>query len=267
MNTTAIITISIILVILAAIAVMYIVQAKERAKIVRTRKINTLQDRQRRMQRLFSEIPPQYLNKELRSLILDKSLETLNKLKPFNVDPGIDQKITECQNLIEDVKQDRYKSVPINVITNEQSKEIAKLLEILYRFIDSERKKKKLDPKSAKKYQSYISYLISKCRADYFTEKAKSSIKDGKLRVAIHNYHNAVQEFTRIKDNPMAIKAINLYRTKIRELDQEASQQTSEGITKQPEKKAPSNKEWDEFMDEDDTWKKKNAYDDWRSRL
>ena len=264
MSVTAI-TIIIILIILGSIAILFISQAREKARIEKIRKTNTLQDKYRRMQRLITEIPPQYLNKELRIMILENSIDTLTKLKGLKPATELESKILSDTSTLQKVKDSKEapKSIPIK--DEAAAKEVSKLLELLFRFIERQRATKKIDPATSKKYLIYINYLVSKSKADISIGKAKESQKSGKLRAAIHNYHNAVSEMTRIKDNPLAIKAIKSYRVKIKELETLAEQ---EGKGRTPEEEQTEegslNKEWDSYLEKDkeDPWKKKNAYDD-----
>lgn len=258
------ITIIIILIILGSIATLFISQAREKARIEKIRKINALQDKYRRMQRFLTEIPPQYLNKELRILILENCIDSLNKLKVYKSDPALEAKFLLNTTALQEVKSTKETPKPVIIKDDATAKEVSKLLELLFRFIERQRAIKKIDPATSKKYLIYINYLISKSKSDLFIVSAKESHKSGKLHAAIHNYHNAIAEMTRIKDNPLAIKAIKNYRVKIKELETLASQEGAENKQTEPSTEAGAlNKQWDSFEKEkEDPWKKKNAYDD-----
>lgn len=261
MSATAI-TIVIILIILGSIAVLFISQSREKARIEKVRKANSLQDRYRRVQRLINEIPPQYLNNELRIMILERSIETLTELATLKSDPSIQANIQNDKQALNTVKESKETPKPVPIKDEASAKEISKLLELLYRFIERQRAMKKLDQATSKKYLVYISYLISKARADLAVVKAKEAQKNGKLRVAIHNFHNAVSEMMRIKENPLAVKAINSYKVKIKQLEEMADKEGKSDSSDAEADKEVRNKEWDDFLDKDDDWQKKNAYDD-----
>lgn len=261
MSATAI-TIIIILIILGSITVLFISQAREKARIEKVRKANSLQDRYRRVQRLINEIPPQYLNNELRIMILERSIETLTELATLKSDPSIQSNIQNDKQALNTIKEAKEAPKPVPIKDEASAKEISKLLELLYRFIERQRAMKKLDQTTSKKYLVYISYLISKVKADLAVSKAKEAQKNGKLRVAIHNFHNAVSEMMRIKENPMAVKAINSYKVKIKQLEEIADKEGKDETLDAEAEKEVKNKEWDDFLDKDDDWQKKNAYDD-----
>lgn len=261
MSVTAI-TIIIILIILASIAALFISQAREKARIEKVRKANLLQDRYRRVQRLLNEIPPQYLNKELRVMILERGIETLKELAPFKLDTSIPSKLAADEQKLKEIQESNEKPKSVAIKDEAAAKEVRKLLELLYRFIERQRASKKLDKASSNKYLTYINYLISKSKADFYVDRAKQSNANGKIRVAIHNYHNAVSEMMRIKENPLAVKAINNYRAQIKQLEAAASEGSEKPQTEKPAEQETLNKEWDSFLDKEDKWKKKNAYDD-----
>ncbi|MFD2228616.1 hypothetical protein [Alkalimarinus sediminis] len=261
MSATAI-TIIIILIIVGSIAVLFISQAREKARIEKVRKTNALQDRYRRVQRLINEIPPQYLNNELRVMILERSIETLHELATLKSDTSIQTNIQNDKQALNAIKESKEAPKPVAIKDEAASKEISKLLELLYRFIERQKAMKKLDKETSKKYLIYINYLISKVKADLAVSKAKDAQKNGKLRVAIHNYHNAVSEMMRIKENPLAVKAINSYKTKIKQLEELADKEGKNDTSNPEAENEARSKEWDNYLDKDDDWQKKNAYDD-----
>ncbi|MFT6904122.1 MAG: hypothetical protein ACJAS1_000767, partial [Oleiphilaceae bacterium] len=72
MSTTTI-TIIIFTVIFLSIGAMYLSQARERARIEKIRRTNICNERYQRMQLLLHDLPPQYLNNELRIMIAERS--------------------------------------------------------------------------------------------------------------------------------------------------------------------------------------------------
>jgi len=254
------ITILIILIILGSIAFLAISQARERAKITRARKWNSLQDSFRHMQRLLSDLPPQYLNNELRIILLQRALEILGEQKQLNNNPEIDKKAMNIQETIKLIHDNKFKLSPRSLTTEAQGKEARQLMETLVKFIETQVKKKRIAPATAQKHIQHTIFLICQSKSDYFYSKAVSAEKSEKPRIAIHNYHNAISEFKRMKDNPLAIKAINLYKSKIRALEKIAD---ANNLALKKDPVTPENNaEWDKFLEHDDQWKKKNAYDD-----
>ncbi len=195
-------------------------------------------------------------------MILERGIETLKELAPFKLDTSIPSKLAADHQTLKELQESNEKPKPVAIKDEAAAKEVRKLLELLYRFIERQQATKKLDKTTSKKYLTYINYLISKSKADFYVDRAKQSHANGKIRVAIHNYHNAVSEMMRIKENPLAVKAINNYRAQIKQLEVAANEGSDTPKTEKPEEQETLNKEWDSFLDKEDKWKKKNAYDD-----
>ena len=142
-----------------------------------------------------------------------------------------------------------------------KAKEVRSYLEILHRFIQSQHKAKRLSAGSTKKYLDHITLSICQSKADLYCGRAEAANANGKPRVAIHNYHSAIDAFKEFATLPQAAKAIALYKAKIKALDEVADQHNKKFRDQGGAKKQEGNKEWDSFLDDEDPWQKKNNYD------
>lgn len=237
-------------------------QMKERARIEKIRKTNTLTARHKSMQLLLHELPPQYLNNELRILISERSIESLNELVLFKDDTKLKQQLTEEQTFLTQLqeKKPKFKAVPIQ--NEAKAKDVRVLLESLSRFVQNLHKRKRLDKNSTRKYCNHIDYSICQSRADLFARRATEAIKAEKPRVAIHNYHNAIDAFKALSNNPQATKTVALYKANIKSLEQSAEQNKDTQNKASQSKNNQDNEEWDNFMNQDeDKWQRKNDYE------
>lgn len=255
------ITVLIFAIICASVGVIYVVQARERARLERIHKIGKLGDRYRRMQQLLHALPPQYVNNELRILITERSIETLTELVSLKQDLQFQQALEQDQNYLKQLRENPPKLNPVPIRDEEAAKQVRELLEVLYRVVESMGKRKLLNAASTNRYLQYIQLSACQCRADMFLARADAAKKSGKLRVAIHNLHNAVSALKDIANHPHAIEAIKSYREQIKTLEQTADQQNQD-VKQQSQQTLEDSNEWDSFLKTDDTWKKKNSYDD-----
>lgn len=243
------------------IGLVYLSQMRERARIEKIRKTNMLTERHNRMQLLLHELPPQYLNNELRIMISERSIETLNELSSLKGDEKLKQQLSQEQTFLTQLREKNPKFKAVNVQNEAKAKDVRVLLESLSRFVQNLNKRKRLDNNSTKKYLSHIEFSIGQSRADLFTARADAADKGGKPRVAIHNYHNAIDAFKALTNNPQAAKTIALYKAKIKELEQSAAHKP-DSPDSENKTAAAGNKEWDSFMkDDEDGWQKKNDYE------
>lgn len=256
MSTTTI-TIIIFSVIILSVAAIYISQARERARVENIRRTNACNARYQRMQQLLHDLPPQYLNNELRIMIAERSVETLNELLRINKDPRHEGYLKSDLDYLKQLRENNPKFPAVKVTTEAKAKEVRNNLEVLQRFIQSQHKNKRIPAANAKKYLDYIALSICQSKADMFDARAHAA--KGKPRVAIHNYHCAIDAFKPLANNPQAIKVIQQYKVKIKQLETEADQQSQ---TTKPKDASSDNAEWDSFLEEKDPWQKKNTYDD-----
>lgn len=259
MSTPIIISI-IILIILVSIVLVFIGQAREKAKIEKIRKVNSLQDRYRRLKRLAEELPAQYLAKEIKILVLERSIDSLRELSALQGDSfKYEESLQADLELLNTLKEAEYKPKSAPITDEAQAKEVQSLLEILQKFIEAQKKKGFIEASSAKKHIQLIAYYTAKSKADFYANKAKANISKDKLRLAIHNYHNAITELEAVKTLTVAQKTIKAYRIKIKELDKLADDKKAV----KEDKPESIDDEWKSFVgDDEDPWKKKNAYDD-----
>lgn len=260
MSTTTI-TIAIIAVICLSIGAIYISQARERARVEKIRKTNVLTERHNRMQQLLHDLPPQYLNNELRIMIAERSADTVKELLLLNKTDRLQGYLTADHDYLKNLRENNPKFPAVPVKTEAKAKEVRGYLEVLQRFVQSQHKAKRLSGGSAKKYLDHITLSICQSRADLFVGKAEAANGNGKPRVAIHNYHNAIDAFKEFAKHPQAAKAIALYKAKIKALEELADQNNQKFRDQEEARNQEANKEWDSFLDKDDNWQKKNSYD------
>lgn len=257
MSSTTI-TILIFAAICFSITAIYISQARERARVEKARRTTICMDRYQRMQQLLHDLPPQYLNNELRVMILERSIETLHELIQLNRDAKHESYLEADQENLKQVREQNPKFPPVPINTEAKAKEVRDNLEILHRFIESQHRNKRLTAAVAKKYLDFIKLSICQSKADLFVARADAAKE--KPRLAIHNYHCAIDAYKTLAEHPQALKAIQQYRIKIKALEALAEEQKNATKTQvDPVEKNKS--EWDSFLKDEDTWQKKQDYD------
>lgn len=257
MDTT---TIVLLLAGIVAISIVAIVisQLRERARIERVRKMTALEDSYRRAHTLFNELPGQYLNNDLKLLLLQKMESACQSLTQLKSDKPVGQWLEEAQQLKQKVKANDDTRPPIKIDSPEKSNQVKDLLQNLFKLVEGMHKAGQIDSATAKKNLKYVLFLVHKTHADLHIFQAREYIRQNAIRKAVHEYHLASTEMGKSKDNPLAAKVIKSIRTRIKELESMAN----EGKPRQAnEEQHRLDKEWDTFL-EDDSWKKKADYDD-----
>lgn len=244
----AIVTVSIVIIVLS--------QMRERARIERARKVAANEDAYNRANRLLSEIPGQYLTGDLKLLLIRRMEDACNELSGLKANLPVRQWRESTRELKAQVLEKRDTTQPVKIDSPEKSNYVKELLQNLFKMIEAMHKQGRLDSASAKKNLKYVLFLVHKTHADLHVFQARDYVRQNQLRKAIHAYHLASTEMGKSKDNPLAMKAVKSFRTRIKELEAMGPEGYQSGVSE-----SKLDREWDTFL-HDDEWKKKADYDD-----
>lgn len=257
MDTTTIVLFLAVIVIVS-IVIIVASQMRERARIERARKVAALEDSYNRAHRLLTEIPGQYLTADLKLLLIKRMEEVCNQLDSLRSALPVKQWLQAALQLKQSVIEGTDTRTPMKIDSPEKSSYVKELLQSLFKMIEAMRNAGKIDGATAKKNLKYVLFLVHKTHADLHVFQARDYVRQNQLRKAIHAYHLASTEMGKSRDNPLAMKAVKSFRTRIKELEA----MDVNGETKAArESQNRLDKEWDTFL-HDDEWKKKADYDD-----
>ena len=246
----AIVTVSIIIIVAS--------QMRERARIERVRKITALEDSYNRANRLLAEIPGQYLTADLKLLLIKRMEDTCRELQGLKSEQPVREWLSAAQQLRKKVTDNEDQRSPIKIDSPEKSSYVKELLQNLFKMIEGMHKAGNIDAATAKKNLKFVLFLVHKTHADLHVFQARDYVKQNQIRKAIHAYHLASTEMGKSRDNPMAMKAVKSFRTRIKELEAMKGDDTQSAVA---EGQSRLDKEWDTFL-HDDEWRKKADYDD-----
>jgi hypothetical protein len=243
----------------ASIVVVVSSQMRERARIERVRKMTALEDRYKRASRLLSELPGQFLTTDLKLLLIYNMEESCRELVALKSGSSyIAAWQTAVAELRQKVENNDDQRPTVNIDSADRSNYVQELLQNLFRMIEGLHKTGQIDGPTAKKNLRFVLFLVNKTHADLHVFQARDHLQQNQTRKAIHAYYLASTEMGKSKDNPMALKAVKDFRTRIKEL--EAMEKA--GTQEQPEEGVSKlDREWDTFG-QNDGWRKKADYDD-----
>ena len=188
------------------------------------------------------------------------SMETLGRLLELKPGKRFQQELAADEAMIEQIKSKQFKAQSVTVNNEVDARKVRGLLEVLQKFVQLQAKQKHIDPARARQYMEAIVFGAAKSKADMLVAKAKNAEKAGKPRVAIHAYHTALEAFKNQPNHSVAAELCAKYREEIKRLEVDADKHNQE-VKEKAKAKAEGNDEWNQFMDNDDEWKKKNTYD------
>ncbi|MBU6950714.1 hypothetical protein [Hahella sp. HN01] len=255
-NITALIGGVIILVLL----LIYLGQWREKAKDARQRQLNALLDRLRLLKALATGLPPQYAAKDIRLLVVARAQETIKELANLGHRGDHESQAEEWEVIKENINS-QADFPQLDLQNQAVMQEVRKLLKGLYKFIEVQVKKGRIEKKAGVKHLLNTQFLIVRSLADSHVNKAKHALATNRPRVAIHHYHDAIEALGKIEKNPLAQKSMLIYRQRIKELEKlatEAAQTKSEAVAEGSDRLSA---QLDKMMTEEEKWKKKQSYD------
>ena len=239
-----------------SLLIIFVSQMREKARIERARRMTTLEDSFNMANRLLSELPGQYLTDELKLLLLKRMEDACNGLLALKSDQPVSKWLEGVRQTRQQIKDNNDKRPAVKIDSPDKANYIKKLLQNLFAMIETMHKAGRIDGASAKKNLKHVLFLVHKTHADLFVFQARDHLKKNEIRKAIHAYHLASTEMGKSNDNPMAMKAVKSFRTRIKELE---AQIADGNLEENGDSKL--DKEWDNFLQEDESWKKKADYD------
>ena len=254
-------TITIVLLLAAIVGVSLIIiflsQMREKARIERARRMTSLEDSFNMANRLLSELPGQYLTDELKLLLLKRMEDACNGLLALKSDQPVTRWLEGVRQTRQQIKDKNDNRPSTKIDTPDKANYIKKLLQTLFNMIETMHKGGRLDTPTAKKHLKHVLFLVHKTHADLHVFQARDHLKKNETRKAIHAYHLASTEMGKSRDNPLAVKAVKSFRSRIKELED----QIAAGNVEEGGGSSKLDKEWDNFLQEDESWKKKADYD------
>lgn len=240
----------------ASLIIIVISQMREKARIERARKMTGQEDAYKRASRLFTDIPGQYLTDDLKLFLLKCMEDACKDLMALKSEKPVKDWLASVQEARQKVagKTDQRRATRID--SPERANDTKALLQSLFKLIESKHKAGRVDAATAKKNLKYVLFLVHKTHADLHVFQARDYIRQNEIRKAIHAYHLASTEIGKSRDNPLAMKAVKSFRTRIKELEAMSAQGAIDAGSS-----AKLDKEWDHFLEDDDSWKKKADYD------
>jgi hypothetical protein len=259
--------IAIILVLLVLLAgYLFLSHAIERRRARRQRLITALRARRNSFRDLATGFPPGFLSPDLTALLyraLIDCSEQLSRLEPS--DPSHAEYFNLYTNLLA-AQKDTPDQTRTRLDNPQQMKEAQGLLQELHKFVMQQSALRLINQVQTDAYVDQINRLVLQISVDGHIFNARQSQQIGKIRLAIHYY-------TLARKTLFTEKAGRSFDKQIAQLDniiaqlQEKVDATPEG-TEAPTETKPgttadiaSSKEWQQFDDENEKWKKKQIYD------
>lgn len=240
----------------------------EKKRIQRQRLITALRARRNSFRDLVTGFPTGFLSNDLTALLyraLIDCCEQLSRIEPN--DPIHAENLNLYSNLLASQKEAPvHNKVRLNNPT--QIKEASHLLQELQKFVMQQSIQKLINTVQTEVYTEQINRLMLQMAVDGHVFNARQAQQIGKIRLAVHHYALARKALTAGNSSHAFDKQITQLDTVIAKL-QEKTEIASEGQSTSTPSTPPkmsldsdqTSKEWKQFEEENEKWKKKSIYD------
>jgi hypothetical protein len=250
-----------VLVILAVVGsgiflgLVYVAHNAEKKRRVRALLTANLTERIQQIQQLIDAVPPNYLRRDTRLLLLEeckrrtaKLLEIANnQSKAKQLSDQIDQTITQTQ-------ADQSQPPPPQLRTSQEAEQLRNLLMAVTKTLESLVQQQSITSAVATQHINQIQNLFVEANIGLDINTARAAQAASKNKLAIHHYQKALTELTRRNQNNQFAERIAEIRNQIEALqeqtgitntaqDQDGTDELSKGV--------------ENLIEDDTSWKKK----------
>lgn len=256
MSTTLIIAlVGLGLLLMAVITVS--MQQIEKSKAQRAELIAAIRSRARSFQQLLEGFPEGFLSRDLKLLVCQcwyEGIEQLAQLERKN--PQIEQLRQQLQQRMESIKAQSATTAYEPLTNPAQMQEVQKLLSNLFNAVQKLGQARRLNAAQTATYSAQIRNLSTRAGLDSHLLAAQAAMNDGKSRLAIHHYQQAIDKMNKDNADGGFSAQIAAMTARVEALE------TAERAPAAANKPATAvDDAWSKFGAIDESWKKKSQYD------
>ena len=266
MSAYVIATIFLVLILLAGY--LFLSHSIEKRRVQRQRLITALRARRNSFRDLATGFPAGFLSSDLTALLYRALIDCCEQLSRLeSKDPTHAEQLSLYTNLLA-TQKDSSQQARARLDNPQQIKEAHSLLHELHKFVMQQSTLHLINQVQTEAYLDQINRLVLQISVDGHVFNARQSQQVGKVRLAVHYYTLARKALAGENTGRGFEKQIAQLDSIIAKL-QEKADTTPEGTETPAATQAKSttatdtasSKEWKQFDEENEKWKKKQIYD------
>lgn len=248
---------------------LFLTHSIEKRRLQRQRLIIALRARRNAFRDLATGFPAGFLSNDLMALLyraLVDCCEQLSRVEP--ADQTHLEQLTLYTNLLSGLKEGTQQS-RVRLDNPKQIKEAHSLLQELHKFVKQQHALKQINQVQKDAYTDQISRMLLQLAVDGHVFNARKAQQVGKAKLAIHYYQLGRKALATENASHTFDKQIAQLDSVIAKLQEKLPEKSNSDdlapTTDEPPKvnapDAGTSKEWKQFDEENDKWKKKQIYD------
>lgn len=252
--STGLIAVAVVVGIALVMGLFYVSHTIEKQKARRALMIANLSEKAHKLQRLIELVPPAYLPKDLKLVMLQEIKKRYDKLVSLapnhdkfkrNLD-GITTQINDAQVSTEQPPAPQFK-------TPQEANEIKSSLQALSKAVEAFVKTGVMEAKDGQRHLQNIQRNFIEANVNYLISQGDAARRDNKAKLAIHNYQKALAELSKRNQDKRYSERI----AKIKGLIAQLSDQIEPAAESGGEGASELTEGVKDLIEEEDAWKKK----------
>ncbi len=194
---------------LAAPMALHFYQRHQNAQLEKMRRVAQLTHAYRLTQRYLHRISPQYLTRECRLLLLERSIAFLVKLKKETPENQlVSSKMFRNQAMLDELQANFVTPPAVTIKTVIEAREVQVNLTDFSRFIEIQARSAAIPRSVVDDLTPQLNWLAVKCMTDFHQDQGGLASVKKEYRLAVHHYTNAVNEFNKYLEFELAEQGV-----------------------------------------------------------
>jgi hypothetical protein len=245
---------------------LFLSHSIEKRRNQRQRLITALRARRNSFRDLATGFPAGFLSHDLTALLYRALVDTCEQLSTLEPkDPTHAEQLSFYANLLSTQKEGNQ-SPKVRLDNPKQIKEAGQLLQELHKFVLQQSATKVINQVQTDAYTDQIKRLVLQMSVDGHIFNARQSQQVGKAKLAVHYYTLARKALAAENNGHGFDKQIAQLDSIIAKLQEKVDAipevaEAEQAANAKPATEGTPSKEWKQFDEENDKWKKKQIYD------
>lgn len=252
--------IAIVLGLVALATLFYVSYNIERSGERKAYLMADLSKKTKRFQGLIDCLPTNYMDGEVKAILLDEVILNLRKQHQLNPqDARITRKLEYAIRQREDAKNSKTKVQISRIRNQDEANEIRTRLMDLFRCLQYFQKTRRHDPTAISIHLKTLQRLYVETNVAVHVTTAEEATKRGKIKLALHEYQRSIAEYTRANTGDYTAE-INQIKTKVAGLEQLAVTSAQEKKEKEMTEGTLLSRSMDALEEQEEAQRKQNKY-------
>ena len=245
---------------LGLIFLVYSKQAAEKKRVEHVRYLRSLGDRARNLMFLMEEIPPHYLDQNMRVFLTRTIVELFQQQYEADPDDKVARNLENAKQLLEFASNNKnVSSVPVTDV--QTANNVRRNLKLLHKHITVQYQEKKISHAMAQGFLKQLRKAFTQTIIEVYLTAGKKSERESKPKIAALHYRRVISEMGKNNQAGDYTDKILQMKKRIDELEEEAGKLEQQQRLEGSQTGDQLTKELEKMVEEEDQWKKKQVYD------